>query len=223
MASHSPAVKAGQTGGAHDPPADAAPGATVGTPAIAAGGADKSEGESITIKFPTTAAAEQLGVKCAVAERRSMDRKVTAAGVVSYEPTRLAQLSARVSGTVWRAEKQVGQAIKAGDVLAIIDAPAVGQSKADFLHSIADVQLCEKAYERFKAFANGEVPTRQIQEAETELRKARVDLFNAQQALISLGMPIDLDDWKNLSESELQHRIKFLGLARRGRVAARSQ
>src|SRR5262249_24485694 len=53
---------------------------------------------------------------------------------------------------------------------------------------------------------------KQVDEAETELRKARVELFNSQQALISLGLTIKLDEWQPLSELELEHRIKFLGV-----------
>ncbi len=164
------------------------------------------------IEFPSSEAAGDLGLEAAPAQRRPMAREVSAAGVVCYEPSRLAQLSSRVSGTVWRVEKQVGQEIHSGDILAVIDAPALGQAKADFLRAIADVQLRQKAHERFQSFTAGEVPTKAVQEAETELRKARVDLFNAQQALISLGLTIDLKEWEALSEEELQHRIKFLGL-----------
>lgn len=164
------------------------------------------------IEFPTPESVKQLGLLCQPVERRPVVGEITAAGVVAYEPTRLAQLSARVAGTVWRVEKQVGQQVRAGDVLAIIDAPDVGDAKAAFLHALADLQMCQTAYGRLNGFANGEVPFKQVQEAENALRKARVDLFNSQQALISLGLPINLKEWQSLPEEELQRRIKFLGL-----------
>ena len=169
-------------------------------------------GKPVRIHFPTAQSLLDLGIECAAVQRRPLVKEVKAAGVVVYEPTRLAKLSARGTGIVWRVEKQVGQAIHAGDVLAIIDAPAVGQAKAEFLHSIADVQLRQKVFERLSSFNKGEVPAKLIEEAETELRKARVDLFNAQQALISLGLPVDLKHWQELSDSELQTNVKFLGL-----------
>lgn len=164
------------------------------------------------IVITTSKAALDLGIRSAAPETRPLSRELTASGVVNYEPTRLAQLSARVPGSVWRVEKQVGQRIRAGDVLAIIDATAVGQAKADFLRSIAEVKLREKVHERLNSFSRGEVPGQQIEQAATELRKAHVDLFNAQQALISLGLPIKLAEWEDLSETDLQDRIKFLGL-----------
>jgi len=171
---------------------------------------DKHKAARVTFAEP--ALVQELGVSCEPLTRRPIARELSAPGVVMYDPMRFAQLSARVSGTVWRVEKQVGEEIQAGDVLAIIDAPAVGQAKADFLHAIADVELREKAYERLQAFGNGEVPGKQIEEAETALRKARVDRFNAQQALISLGLPVKLEQWEDLPEAELQRRTKFLGL-----------
>jgi membrane fusion protein, heavy metal efflux system len=164
------------------------------------------------VEFATAQAALDLGIATAPVERRSVSKQVTATAVVTYEPSRQAQLSARVAGTLWRLEKQVGQTIRAGDVLAIIDASAVGQAKSDFLRSIADVELRKKAHDRLQSFAKGEVATKQVEEAATELRKARVDLFNSQQALISLGLSIKLNDWQGLSEGEIQRKIKFLGL-----------
>ncbi|MGD9723803.1 MAG: efflux RND transporter periplasmic adaptor subunit [Pirellulales bacterium] len=164
------------------------------------------------ITFQSAEAVGQLGVKTMLARRRPVACNLSAAGVVTYEPTRRAQIATRAVGTVWRVEKQVGQAIRAGDVLAIIDAPAVGDAKAAFLHAVADVQLCQKTYERLQSLTAGEVPHRQVQEAENAVRKARVDLFNSQQSLISLGLPVDRDEWLALSEDDLQKRIKFLGL-----------
>ena len=102
--------------------------------------------------------------------------------------------------------------MQAGDVLAIIDSPALGQAKASFLHSIADVQLCQKVYEPLQSLAKGEVSLKQIHAAENNLRKARVELFNCHQALVSMGLSIDLDECQKLSEADLETRVKFLGL-----------
>ena len=139
-------------------------------------------------------------------------RDITATAAVSYVPSRMAQLSSRVSGTLWRLEKRTGDVVHAGDVLAVIDSPAIGQAKSSFLTAIADVELKKKAHDRLQAFGKGEVARKQVEEAETELRKSRVELFNSQQALISLGFKVKLDEWQSLNEIELEQRIKFLGV-----------
>ncbi|HTM52715.1 MAG TPA: efflux RND transporter periplasmic adaptor subunit [Pirellulales bacterium] len=164
------------------------------------------------IRFESERQVADLGITVLGATCRPLAREVTAPGTVTYDPARHAQLSVRVSGTVWRIEKHLGEPVRAGEVLAIIDAPAVGQAKAEFLHSIADVQLSKKVYEPLQSFANGEVPRKQIRAAETELRKAKVDMFNAHQALVSLGLPIDLGKCEQAPEEELERHLKFLGL-----------
>ena len=164
------------------------------------------------IKFPSVKSIRDLGIQVEPAEYRPLTRTISAPANVVYERSRYAQLSVRVSGTVWRVERFLGQTVKAGDVLAIIDSPALGKAKADFLHSIADVELCQKVYEPLQSFAHGEVSVKQIRAAETELRKAKVDLFNAHQALVSLGLPIDVNECQKLPEAELEKRVKFLVL-----------
>src|SRR5262249_3254767 len=79
--------------------------------------------------------------------------------------------------------------------------------------AVADVRLREKAYERLKSFDQGVIAKRHVEEAETELQKARVDLFNAQQALISLGFPLNVDKWEGETIEALEKQIKFLGLS----------
>jgi cobalt-zinc-cadmium efflux system membrane fusion protein len=189
------------------PAADAA---TASEPAVI-NGADGS-GALAPIKFPTSNSIGELGITVEQASCRPLSREVSAPGTVVYDPSRHAQLSVRVSGTVWRIEKRLGETVHAGDVLAIIDSPALGQAKADFLHSIADVQLCQKVYEPLQSLAKGEVSLKQVHAAENNLRKARVELFNAHQALVSMGLPIDLDECQKLSEVDLEIRVKFLGL-----------
>jgi cobalt-zinc-cadmium efflux system membrane fusion protein len=164
------------------------------------------------IRFESERQVTDLGITVLAAACRPLAREVTAPGTVTYDPARHAQLSVRVNGTVWRIEKHLGEPVRAGAVLAIVDAPAVGQAKAEFLHSIADVQLSKKVYEPLQSFANGEVPLKQIRAAETELRKAKVDMFNAHQALVSLGLAIDLDKCEQAPEEELERKLKFLGL-----------
>jgi cobalt-zinc-cadmium efflux system membrane fusion protein len=172
----------------------------------------RSEQNVASIEFPTVESIRALGMETVRPEQRSVLREITATAAVSYVPSRTAQLSSRVPGTLWRVERRTGDAIRAGDVLAVIDSPAVGQAKANFLTAIADVELKKKAHDRLQSFGKGEVARKQVEEAETELRKSRVELFNSQQTLISLGLKIKLEEWQNLSEADLELRIKFLGV-----------
>ena len=140
-----------------------------------------------------------------------MTQEVVALGMVTYDQTRLAQLSLRVSGTVWSVQKNVGQPIKKNELLAIIEAREVGQVKAEFLQAVVDAELKTLTLERMESVPNA-MSERRIREAEADEREARIRLFNSQQTLVNLGLPIRLEDVANLHDEELVRRVHFLGL-----------
>src|SRR5689334_14204564 len=142
-----------------------------------------------------------------------MEESVAANGEVSYDPTRVARLSSRLPGTVWQVDKQVGDPVREDEVLALVDAADVGKAKAEFLQAFAQLELRRKTYEGLsQAAATGAVPDRQVREAETTLSEARIRLRAAQQSLVNLGLPLNGDDLKGLSEDRLAARLQFLGL-----------
>jgi cobalt-zinc-cadmium efflux system membrane fusion protein len=156
-------------------------------------------------------AVDKSGIELAAVEKRPMTQEVIALGMVTYDQTRIAQLSSRVSGTVWSAQKNVGQAIREGEILAIIEALEVGRTKAEFLQAVVDAELKAKTLERMRDVTSA-ISERQIREAEADAREARIRLFNAQQTLVNLGLPIRLDDVVGLHDEELVRRVHFLGL-----------
>lgn len=163
------------------------------------------------IHFSSVAALRKSGITIGEVEERNMDEYVSAYGSVSYDETRLAHLSWRVPGIVWRVEKQLGDSVKKGDILAIIDSNEVGKAKAEFLEADVKSDLAVKTFERLTA-ARQSIPEQQLREAEAEVRMTKVRKFNAQQALINLGLPISLQDSTRLSDNELAARLHFLGL-----------
>jgi cobalt-zinc-cadmium efflux system membrane fusion protein len=165
------------------------------------------------IQFASAASAEKAGVDVDVVQEAPMSEAVTAPGEVTYDPTRVARLSSRLPGTVWRVEKLLGDAVKSGDVLALIDAAEVGKAKAEFLQAAVQVELRRKTWESLnRSGSSGAVSERQLREAESALSEARIRLLGARQALVNLGLPLAADGWKGLTEEQLAARIQFLGI-----------
>ncbi|HVX59197.1 MAG TPA: efflux RND transporter periplasmic adaptor subunit [Pirellulales bacterium] len=142
---------------------------------------------------------------------RPMTEEITAPGIVGYDQTRVAQLTSRVSGTVWSVQKHVGQAVHKGEILAVIEALDVGRSKTDFLKAVVDYELKAKTLKRMHD-ASSAIPERKIREAEADARAARIVLYNAQQTLANLGLPVRLQEVAGLYDEELVRRVRFLGL-----------
>jgi cobalt-zinc-cadmium efflux system membrane fusion protein len=165
------------------------------------------------IQFASAAAADKAGVEVDAVGEAPMTDFVAANGEVGYDQTRVARLSSRVPGTVWRVEKQVGDPVKADEVLALVEAAEVGKAKAEFLQAFAQLGLRRKTSESLsQAAASGAVPERQVREAETALSEARIRLRGAQQALVNLGLPVNAEELKGLSEDQVAARVQFLGL-----------
>jgi len=115
--------------------------------------------------------------------------------MADYEPGSYAQLTARTPGTFWRVDKEIGDSVHKGEVLALIDAAEVGRTKASLLQNLAEIRLRTSTLERLEPLNNeGVVAQRSLREAETALREARFRLFNDQQVLLNLGLPVRLKE-----------------------------
>jgi len=133
-------------------------------------------------------------------------------GELNYDPFLTAEVSSRVPGVVWRVENKVGEPVKKGEVLALIDSVDVGEAKAKLLQSLVQVDLRSKIR---KSLDEKVIPARSIIEAEANLREARVGVFNAEQTLRNLRLPIrneEVHAMIGLSEDQIAKKMRFLGL-----------
>jgi cobalt-zinc-cadmium efflux system membrane fusion protein len=134
-------------------------------------------------------------------------------GDLMYDQTRIARLSSRIAGSIWSVQKQVGDTVRKGDVLALIEAAEVGRVKGEFSQALAQTELRTKNWEALKqGAATGAVPERDLREADTAAQEARIRLKSAQQALANLGLQFSIDDLRGLSGAALDHSVQFMGL-----------
>ena len=78
------------------------------------------------IQFASLEAVKKAGVDVGLVDRQPIIESVSANGQITYDQTRFASLSSRLPGTVWHVEKNVGDRVRAGEVLALVDAAEVG-------------------------------------------------------------------------------------------------
>ena len=167
----------------------------------------------LRVQFASAEAVRKAGIALAAVEERPMVARLTANGETDYDQTRIARVAAKAAGTVWRVLKEVGQEVRRGEVVALVDAGEVGKAKAEFLSALAQVDVKNRALERVQGSAKEGFRTRaDLQEAEAESHEARIRLFNAQQVLANLGLPVRAEDAVALSEEAFVTRMRFLGL-----------
>ena len=163
------------------------------------------------IRFRSQEALERTGIELVPVESRQMVSELEVNGVVAYNERQIAQLSARVPGSIWRVERHLGDVVKKGDVLLVIDSQEVGGLKADFLNALVAYESRREQLailEEVKSAVMG----RQLREAKASLREARNHLMNAEQALVNLGFDIAIKDYEPLDDESRAARIRTVGL-----------
>lgn len=153
----------------------------------------------------------KTGVEISEAGLRAVERAVMANGIVDYDREHVAQLSVRVPGNVWRVQKHLGESVRLGETLAIVESLEVGKAKTNVLEAVVDATSKRISLERKRA-AGAAIPEVNLREAEVALRMARLRLLNACQTLVNLGLPVDSKVLLDLDDEKLIQKLHFIGL-----------
>lgn len=145
----------------------------------------------LKVQFASATSMQRAGVKLGQVVERPMSDAVSAYAEVAYDPTRHARVSSRVPGTIRRVERNLGDAVRAGEVLAVVDSAEVGRAKADYLQAAAAVETAAPALARVQRSSEAGFRTAaERQEAEARSRETGIRLFTALQALANLGISV---------------------------------
>ena len=107
---------------------------------------------------------------------------------IVLDEARTSRVGAPVAGRVTRVLADIGQAVRAGQPLAYLDAPDVGQSRADLLTAQAQRNLKAREMERSRMlFAGGAIARRDVDAAEADAASASAELERASLRLRNLG------------------------------------
>jgi len=111
------------------------------------------------------------------------------AGKILPNANRLAHLSARVPGRIVAVYANLGDRVKEGDRLLLLDSPAFGEAQLEYRKARNAVNVTEKALERAQALLDrGAIGAGEHQRREADYENARADLHEAEEKLHLLGM-----------------------------------
>lgn len=164
------------------------------------------------IQFSSAESISKAGIDVDVVQERPMIEAITANGELMFDPTHVAHLSTRVSGSVAVVFKAVGDPVTAGDVLALVDAAQVGQAKSQLQQAVVQLQSRQFTVSRLRpAATSGAVSQRSLVDAEVALQEAEVTLISTRQALANLGLAIP-EGLETHQAQALAEELRFLGL-----------
>lgn len=159
---------------------------------------------ALRVQFASAESVRKAGVQLDSVIERPMAQSISANAETQYDRTQFAQVASRVSGVVWRVDKEIGQAVRKGEVLALVDAAEVGRVKAELLTAAAQRDLRAQTIRRIEKLLPQKISTEaDLQEAQAALREAEIRVFNARQGLINLGLTNPVDTTGIPDEREL--------------------
>ncbi|MEI7862883.1 MAG: efflux RND transporter periplasmic adaptor subunit, partial [Planctomycetota bacterium] len=164
------------------------------------------------IEFQSREMLDRTGIELIAVQRRTMVSELLVTGVVQYDARRTAELSTRVSGSVWRVEKHLGDTVHEGDVLLVVESRDVGRLKAEFLNAMVAFEARREQFEILQG-VQGAVLGRQLREAISDLREARNHLTIAEQELVNLGLRVSIADYMGLDDDARATKLRTLGIA----------
>ena len=164
----------------------------------------------LRVQFISKESATKAGIDVDVVQERPMSDAVTANGELMFDPTHVAHLSPRAAGTVTVVFKTTGDEVQPGDILALVDATLVGQSKSQLLQAVVQVRLKRSNEERLRA-AGAAVPAKSIIEAEAALQEVEIAFLSARQALMNLGFDVP-DELEHRDAKDIVTDLQLLGI-----------
>jgi cobalt-zinc-cadmium efflux system membrane fusion protein len=132
----------------------------------------------------TPEAVKQAGIETTPVRLGPLDNRVFFTGELVFNEERLARIRSRVPGRVVQIVADYGQAVRAGDVLAIIDSVELSQARMASRQAAARFKAAQQALDRARQLYEGKAMSlAELQERQARLEVERADLENAQNRL----------------------------------------
>lgn len=139
---------------------------------------------------PATKPAVESRIETAVVSPTDVSPTLTLSGKVAYGEDRYSKISSPLQGRVLEVRAQLGDRVKAGDILLIIDSPDISAAYSDFVKEASDLEYAARAYELAKdLFETKALPMKDYKQAENDMIKARAEFRRAKEKLLSLRVP----------------------------------
>jgi cobalt-zinc-cadmium efflux system membrane fusion protein len=136
----------------------------------------------------TEAQRKEFGIELATAGSGPLKVQVELPGEIVPNADRLAHVVPRVPGVVREVRKVLGDRVRKGEILLVLDSKELADNKAAFLSAREKLDLAQSNYDREEDLWKKKIsPTQDYLQAKQALTEARIDLRSAEQKLHALG------------------------------------
>lgn len=148
-------------------------------------------GDELKVRFESKRSAEKAGVRTVSARSTKARPSVRAVCEVSYNENKLARITPLSPGIVRRVLVDVGEDVKAGEVLVEIHSTEVASAKAAYISAVVDAALKEIACKREEGLVKKKVSSeKDLQEADAACKTAKLAESTTRQSLLNFGFTV---------------------------------
>jgi membrane fusion protein, heavy metal efflux system len=136
------------------------------------------------VRFTSADLAGEIGLATAPVREEEHVHELLAPAETAYDANRYAEITPRVRGFLREARFDLGQKVKAQEVLAVVDSAEVSTAKTEYLAGRAALTLAEDTYRRVEALtASAAIAAKERPAALSAVNQARASMLNAEQRL----------------------------------------
>ncbi|MCK6527696.1 efflux RND transporter periplasmic adaptor subunit [Myxococcota bacterium] len=137
----------------------------------------------------TPEAMRSAEIRLVTAERRPLSGTLTVPARFAFTQDGVVKVGARVAGRVAEIPVRLGQDVRRGQVLALMESPELGQARAEYLAAAKRAQVAETNLDRARGLVDkGISAARDVREAEADLAEAQAAVDTADARLHALGL-----------------------------------
>lgn len=130
----------------------------------------------------------RAGVRTVTLEPQRLAGSYSFTATVQANPERLANIAPRVPGRIVSVAVRLGDRVKQGQTLAVLDSIEVGETQSAYAQAASEAAVAKAAFERAERLAADEiVPAKEYQRARGEYNKTQATLRAAAEKLKMLG------------------------------------
>ncbi len=133
--------------------------------------------------------ARRAGIKVEKIALQEKAEQVVVTATIQANQDRLAHVAPRVAGRIVKVSAKLGDKVKAGQPLAVLDSIELGEARSAFLQAASEAAVAQAGFERARRLqADNIIPEKEFLRARAEHEKARASLRAAADRLRLMGV-----------------------------------
>jgi membrane fusion protein, heavy metal efflux system len=135
------------------------------------------------------ATAKQAGITLEVADSTLIKSIIELPGEITSNANKVAHIVPRLTGVIMQVTKNVGDRVRAGEVLAVLESRDLADLKSEYLTNVRKHEHAKQTFERDEALWNKKIASEQDYMASKQsYQEAQIQMNNTVQKLLAMGI-----------------------------------